>query len=218
VDNELTILRETGCYADMTLPSVPSPTQTRKVNSLYYAWDRPGRSRSHDWGKDVGSGPAPVGSLLMIQGPLVLDWRRSRWGVPRIENGCLQGNQAPSMHRLDAWLRARIQVPTRSDWVFVKLHTHGAPEKNQQVLLGDAMVRFHEGLAERTARDPNFHYHYVTAREMYNLVKAAEAGWSGSVAEALDYELVPNHVQQVAPLCSRGLSASVTAGQRGFAS
>ena len=38
--------------------------------------------------------------------------------------------------------------------------------------------------------DSNFHYHYVTAREMYNLVKAAEDGWGGSVADALDYHLI----------------------------
>jgi hypothetical protein len=192
VDNELTVLRETGCYADMTLPSAPSPTQTRKVNSIYYATDRPGRRRSHEWGVDVGSGPAPQGSLMLIQGPLLLDWRRPRWGVvPRIENACLQGNQAPSMHRLGAWLRARVQVPARPDWFFVKLHTHGAPEKNQRVVLGEPMVRFHEGLAERAARDPGFHFHYVTAREMYNLTRAAEAGWQGPVAAALDYELIP---------------------------
>ena len=40
------------------------------------------------------------------------------------------------------------------------------------------------------AATQNFHYHYVTAREMYNLVKAAEEGWTGGVAEALDYRLV----------------------------
>jgi hypothetical protein len=52
------------------------------------------------------------------------------------------------------------------------------------------MVKFHEGLAARAAEDRNFHYHYVTAREMYNLVKAAEAGYAGDVAGARDFELV----------------------------
>jgi hypothetical protein len=56
------------------------------------------------------------------------------------------------------------------------------------VLLGEPMVRFHEHLADRAARDPNFRYHYVTAREMANLVKAAEAGWTGTVDGARDYE------------------------------
>jgi hypothetical protein len=52
------------------------------------------------------------------------------------------------------------------------------------------MVRFHDALAALAAQNPEFHYHYVTAREMYNLVKAAEAGWKHSVAEARDFELV----------------------------
>jgi hypothetical protein len=52
------------------------------------------------------------------------------------------------------------------------------------------MMRFHQALAERAIRDANFRYHYVTAREMYNLARAAEDGWTGSVSAARDYELV----------------------------
>lgn len=191
VNNELDVLRETGCYADFTLPSAPSPTQTRKINSIYYAVDDPHRPRSHDRGTDVGEGPAPTGALMLIQGPLLLDWRRRKWGlVPRVENGCLQASQPPSPERFDLWLRARVGVRTRPDWAFVKLHTHGAPEANHHALLGDPMVRFHEALARRAAEDPSFRYHYVTAREMYNLARAAEDGWAGSVDDARDYELV----------------------------
>lgn len=192
VNNELDVLRETGCYADFTMPSAPSPTQTRKINSIYYATDDPQRPRSHDRGVDAGNGAAPRDSLLLIQGPLLLNWRQRTAGglVPRVENANLQGNQPPTMARLDLWLRARVQVPPRPDWYFVKLHTHGAPEGNQAVLLGDAMVEFHKGLARRAADDRNFHYHYVTAREMYNLVKAAESGHMGDVAGARDFELV----------------------------
>jgi hypothetical protein len=193
VNNEIDILRETGCYADFTLPSTPSRTQTRKINSIYYAIDDPHRPKSHDWGIDVGNGAGPRDGLMMIQGPLVLNWRRPKWGIfPRIENGCLQGNQSPTMGRLDDWLRARVQVPARPDWFFVKLHTHGAPEANQRVLLGQPMAEFHHELVRRAQEDPSFRYHYVTAREMYNLARAAEAGWQGSVAEARDFELVSN--------------------------
>jgi hypothetical protein len=191
VNNELEVLRETGCYADFTYPSAPSRTQPRKVNSIYYAVDDPQRPRSHDRGIDLGAGPAPPDGLMLIQGPLVLNWRRRRWGlIPGTENGCLQASQPPHIDRLDLWLKARIQVPTRPDWFFVKLHAHGAPEDSDEVLLGEAMVRFHRDLADRARRDPSFHYHYVTAREMYNLVKAAEAGWKGPVLDALDYRLV----------------------------
>lgn len=193
VNNELDVLRETGCYADFTLPSAPNPSQVRKINSLYYAVDDPDRPGSHETGVDVGAGPPPDDALLLIQGPLVLDWRRRKGALlpfPRVENGCLQSNQPAHIDRLDAWLRARVQVPTRPDWVFVKLYTHGTPEVNQQVLLGEPMVQFHRELAGRAAADPDFHVHYVSAREMFNLVKAAEAGWSGTVAEARDYLLV----------------------------
>jgi hypothetical protein len=193
VNDELDVLRETGCYADFTLPSAPSPCQTRKINSIYYAVDDPLRPKSHDWGVDVGAAPRPDRSLLMVQGPLLLNWRGLKAGLrgllPRVENSNLQHNQPPSIERLDLWLRARVQVPSRPDWFFVKLYTHGATEPNQAVVLGEPMVRFHEALARRAADDPNFHYHYVTAREMYNLVKAAEAGWMGTVADARDYEL-----------------------------
>jgi hypothetical protein len=200
VNNELDILRETGCYADFTLPSAPDRTQTRKINSLYYACDDPERPKSHDWGVDVGAAPAPDNSLLLIQGPLVLDWGRRKWGlVPRIENGCVQASQPPSMERLELWLKARVQVPARPDWVFVKLHTHGAHgQATDDLLLGEQLARFYRALAERAASDSNFHVHYVTAREMYNLVRAAEAGWTGSVAEARDYQLISNLFQEPA--------------------
>jgi len=199
VNNELEILRETGCYADFTLPSVPSPTQTRKINSIYYAQDIPGRPRSHDAGIDVGIAPASSRSLMLIQGPLLLNWGSRKWGVvPRIENSCIQGNQAPSMKRLKMWLKARVQVPNRPDWYFVKLHTHGANDANMPVLLGEPMVRFHESLARLAEEDPNFHFHYVTAREMYNLALAAEADWEGSVEAARDFRLIWDGVLQKA--------------------
>ncbi|HZW32269.1 MAG TPA: hypothetical protein VFF52_16270 [Isosphaeraceae bacterium] len=194
VNNELDILRQTGCYADFTLPSAPSPTQTRKINSIYYATDDPHRPKSHDSGIDVGAGPAPPEALLLIQGPLLLDWSDRKWGIlPHVENGCLQESQPPRIDRLDLWLTARVQVRTRPDWFFVKLYTHGAEDYNMRVLLDEPMVQFHQALARRAGEDPAFHYHYVTAREMVNLVRAAEAGWTGSVASARDYQLVWDH-------------------------
>lgn len=52
VNNELAVLKETGCYADFTLPSAPSETQTRKINSIYYAKDT-GAPKPHNTGVDV---------------------------------------------------------------------------------------------------------------------------------------------------------------------
>ncbi len=110
VTNELDILRETGCYADFTMPAYPDACQTRKINSIYYAVGRPGRCKSHDTGLDVGRGALPANALMLIQGPLLLNWRNRKWGiVPRVENACIQGSQPPTMQRLDLWLKARCR-------------------------------------------------------------------------------------------------------------
>jgi hypothetical protein len=68
-------------------------------------------------------------------------------------------SQPPHIDRLDLWLKARVGVPTRPDWFFVKLHAHGAAENSHEVLLGEPMVKFHRDLADRARLDPSFHYH-----------------------------------------------------------
>jgi len=192
VNNELDVLRDTGCYADFTLPSAPSETQTRKINSIYWAVDDPKRPKSHDQGHDLGRHSRPDGSLLMIQGPLMLNWRKRRRGVlPTIENSCLQKSQPPSEARLELWLRANVKIPTHPEWFFVKLHTHGVNEPNQDVLLGEPMVRFHEALRERANRDPLFRFHYVTAREMANIALAAEQNLDISIQDARSLRYTP---------------------------
>jgi hypothetical protein len=190
VNNELEVLQRTGCYADFTLPSAPDATQTRKINSIYYAIGREHCCKSHDTGIDVARLPAPDRGLMLIQGPLLFGWSKGKL-FPGIENGCIQHNQPPTMARLDRWMKANVHVPSRPDWLFVKLYTHGAVEVNSQVLLGGAMVDFHRSLAERAKRDNRFHFHYVTAREMYNLAKAAEAGWKGPVEAARNFAITP---------------------------
>ena len=167
VTNELDVLVETGCYADFTMPSAPSETQTRMINSIYWAVGRPGRSKSHDYGVPVGSAPKPDRGLLMVQGPLLLDWSRPKFGfLPRIENGNLQKSQPPTRSRLDLWLRAGVPHPFDPTGVVVKLHTHGVHEPNQEVLLGPAMVELHEELARRAVTDKYFRFFYVTAANL----------------------------------------------------
>lgn len=178
VNNELTVLRETGCYADMTMPSCPSATQTRTINSIYYAVDDPERPKSHDTGTPAAVGQTPPDdSLLLIQGPLALDWSRRKWGLlPRIENGDLHGGFPPSLSRFRLWLEAGVTVAGQPDWVFIKLHTHGAPERNANMLLGEPMHEFHKSLAEFARMHGGLQYYYVTAYEMASLVHQAEQG------------------------------------------
>jgi hypothetical protein len=178
VNDEISVLLETGCYADFTLPAAPSPAQTTTINSIYYAISDPARPKSHDRGIAARVGATtPRDSLLMIQGPTMLDWKKRRYMLPPgLENGDLHSSFQPCDRRLKLWLRARVGVAGRPDWVFIKLHTHGAPEHNASMLLGNPMRVFHTSLAQWATTNPPFHYYYVTAREMACLVHQAERG------------------------------------------
>lgn len=190
VNNELMILKELGCYADFTLPSAPSNTQTRKINSIYYAKDDPDKPKSHDRGVDVKVGNIENGDLMIIQGPLALNWKTRRPGVfPKIENGEITGLNPPTKDRVDLWVEQDIRVKGKDDWIFIKVHTHGAQERNLDCLLGKPMHDLYDYLETRYNDGAKFKLHYVTAREMYNIVKAAEAGEGGEPGEYRDYEI-----------------------------
>jgi len=192
LNNELVLLRELGCYADFTLPSAPSETQTRTINAIYYATDDPEQPKSHDTGTPVRVGGTPTGDLMIVQGPLGLDWKRRRKGVmPRIENADVRHSCPPTPARVDAWVRTGIHVQGRPEWVFVKIHTHGTQERDMDTLLGPAMHAMHDHLESAYNDGERYVLHYVTAREAYNIIKAAEAGLTGDPSRYRDFELPP---------------------------
>jgi hypothetical protein len=192
VNNELTVLCQTGCYADFTLPSAPSETQTRKINSIYYAADDPERPKSHDTGRDVKAGEPAGGGLMIVQGPLALNWKSRKWGVfPRTENGELSGDYPPTRARADLWVKQHIHVQERPEWIFIKLHTHGSNERNMDTLLGRPLDELFSYLESRYNDGIHYRLHYVTAREMYNIIKAAEAGQDGSPNQFRDFRHQP---------------------------
>ena len=192
INNELILLRELGCYADFTLPSAPSDTQTKTSNAIYYATDDPLRPKSHDSGVPVRVGGAPSGDLMIVQGPLGLNWRERKFGVlPRIENADVRRGCPPTPERVDAWVKTGIHVEGRPEWVFVKVHTHGTQERDMDTLLGDAAQRMHQHLERAYNDGKRYVLHYVTARETYNIIKAAEAGHRGDPHAFRDFLLPP---------------------------
>jgi hypothetical protein len=133
LNNELALLRDLGCYADFTLPSAPSPAQTRIVNTIYWATDDPSRPKSHDTGIPVADAVGACGDLLMIPGPLALNWtERSRGIFPRLETGELAGHNPVTAERVRLWLEF---APMIGNDLFLKLFAHGAPEINASPLL-----------------------------------------------------------------------------------
>jgi hypothetical protein len=193
VSGELAVLRDTGCYADFTLPSVPSPAQTHTVNRIYYTRATAPGPRAHDRGvrAAVGRTPGPD-DFLLVQGPLALSWTGAKWGVvPRVENGSLHAGHPPTVRRLANWASCGISVAGRPDWLFVKVYTHGAPERNADMLLGPGMAAFHRGAQAEFDDGKRFRLHYVTAREMANIIHAAEDGRTGDPGQYRDYVLAP---------------------------
>jgi len=192
INNELIILREMGCYADFTLPSAPSDTQTQKINSIYYAKDDIAKSKSHNTGRDLFVGGKQWGDLLIIQGPLGLNWKNRKWGVlPRIENSDISKASPPTQDRIDQWVDIGIHVRGRPEWIFVKVHAHGASEQDMDVLLGEPIDDMFSYLEKEYCDDNKYFLHYVSAREMYNIAKAAEAGETGDPHDFRDYILAP---------------------------
>ncbi|MFN0185530.1 MAG: hypothetical protein ACKVQR_17090 [Aquabacterium sp.] len=190
VNNELQILGDLGCYADYTLPSAPSDTQTSWANRLYMAKDDPLRPKSHDRGVELRAGRVEQGDLLILQGPLALNWRNRRWGlVPRIENADIRASYPPTPDRVDLWVRQHIHVPGRPDWIFIKVHTHGTQDRDIEALLGEPVDRMFHDLETRYNDGQRYVLHYVSAREMYNIVMAAQEGLSGNPHRYRDHVL-----------------------------
>lgn len=192
INNELVLLRELGCYADFTLPSAPSETQTAMSNAIYYATDDPHRPKSHNKGVPMRVGGKASGDLLIIQGVLGLNWKNRRFGIiPRIENSDIRRGCPPTRDRVDQWVNTGIHVEGRPEWVFIKVHTHGTQERDMDTLLGQPVDDMHDYLESRYNDGQRYVLHYVTAREMYNIAKAAEAGRAGNPGQYRDFELGP---------------------------
>jgi hypothetical protein len=178
VDNELQVLVETGCKADFTMPSAPSDTQTAKINSIYFARGRDGCRKSHDTGRDVAVGAwgAPD-ELLLVQGPLGLNWRRRKLGViPKIENAEISADAPPTAERVPLWFDLAPRVKGAESHVFIKLHTHGAQDPTLEALLGGGLSAMWTELERRYANTPGYELRYVSCWEMYRVIRALALG------------------------------------------
>jgi hypothetical protein len=186
VDSELQILADSGCYADLTLPTAPfDPAQIAKTNSLYECELPLTHRAAHSIGRDLQMGRSPRVFPLMLQGPLQLYFNRGRL---RIENGSLVGTNPPNLRRLQLWKNAAICVKGRPDWIFIKLHCHSMDPTHESAVLGDGMRSFLRELVGG-AGDRNEVLHFCSAREMVNIALAACDGREGNPGEFRDYRL-----------------------------
>jgi hypothetical protein len=177
VKDEITVLKETGCYADFTFPSAPDITQPPIINRIYYATDDPLHPKSHHNGVDAGFGKTAEGDLLLITGPLAINWHQRRGLVfPAIENADITRRNPPTPDRVDLWVKLGISVKGWPNWIFVKVHTHGCQEKNSDLLLSDKIDPLYNKLLGSYNDGQRYVLHFMTARELYICVRALESG------------------------------------------
>jgi hypothetical protein len=191
VDDEMQILDETGCYADMTLPSAPDQSQVAVINKIYECGLPLREKVPHRRGKSVEAGAASLQFPLIFQGPLVFNWTRRIKGipVPRIEDGALVANQPMDLARFDRWKNANVTVRGRTDWIFVKLYCHGFFDHDQSACIGDGARALFESIIESGEKSGDYKVYFASAREAVNMVLAAVDGQRGSPGDYRDYRL-----------------------------
>ena len=188
VDSEMQILAETGCYADLTLPAAYwHPAQTEKINSVYECALPLDQAAPHRQGHNLVVGRAPRIFPLIVQGPLLIDLRRTfRSARPAFDNGSIIRSKPATMRRLSLWKQAQVRVLGRPDWLFIKLHCHSMDPNQEDAVIGDSFRKFLAALVGGAA-DRKETLHFVSAREMTNILLAACDGRDGNPGDYRDY-------------------------------
>jgi hypothetical protein len=170
LNNEITLLRDLGCYADFTMPSGDSPTQARLINTIYWAVDDPGKPKSYDTGVPVIPGGNATGDLMMIPGPFGLRWAERL--KPRIEHSELCSYDPATEYRVRRWLEL---APRIGEDIFLKLYTHGTQERHSKYLL-EGGLETTLSLITRECQRANLDLHFSSAWEMRQAVDGARRG------------------------------------------
>ncbi len=191
VDSEMQILAETGCYADMTLPSAPDQSQVARVNAIYQCGHPLHEAKPHRSGPQLRAGDREPQLPLIMTGPLVFNWTRRVRGLPlpRLDDGALVASQPLDVARLNRWRSARIHVEGRPEWIFIKLYCHGFFQFDQPSMIGERVRRFWEEAIEYGAGEGRFKIHFASAREAFNIALAAADGRAGEPHLYRDYRL-----------------------------
>ena len=191
VDNELRILKDAGCYGDFTFPALFNQAQPPMINNIYYCSNLE-KANCYFSGRDSAVGlTEKTDEFMIFQGGLTVNWFdwRHKWH-PTIEDGDI--SRFPTHDdpkRIDSWIRQAIHVKGKPNWQFTKVFCHGA--QDHKSVVSDTTDRMFSYLETKYNDGKKYRLHYVTAREAYNIVKAAEDGKQGNPNEYRDY-IIPH--------------------------
>jgi hypothetical protein len=200
VNTELRLLKEEGCFADFTFPSVYQDAQPPFVNSIYAAKDDDG-PKSYARALSLKALMDGSADLMIFQGPLIfapsLSVRRLFFDL---DDGDIHGSIPASPARVDRWMRAGIHVASRPDWVFIKIFAHGVSTiEDENAVVGPTFDTALTYLERRYNDGQRYVLHYITSREAYNLVVAAVRGATGDPEQYFDSPIPPYLANQPDP-------------------
>lgn len=192
VSNELKLLRDLGCYADFSFPSVYRQSQPNIVNAIYAAKDDD-QPKSYNRRLPLSSLTNGSADLMMFEGPLVFaPSLRIRRLFLDLDDGNIHAVMPASPRRVDHWIRANVHVPERPDWIFIKLWAHGVSSlEDEEATVGADFDATLTALEQNYNDGTQYALHYITAREAYNLAMAAARGAKGPPEQYLDGDIAP---------------------------
>ena len=114
---------------------------------------------------------------MIIQGPLHPLIKKKQFPWAGVFGDSIDAKPPISEQRIDFWVKTGIHVKGKRTWIIIKTHTHGATAGD--AVLGEEMDNIFNYLETKFNDGNNYILHYVTARELYNIIKAAEAGETG---------------------------------------
>jgi hypothetical protein len=188
VNQELDLLKSQGAYADFTFPT-GGLIEPIIQNSIFYCYDDefPASFNNYQNIFPVKVNEPPSDKLMLIEGPNPNPNISAEPGV---------FIHWPNLSRMDRWVNQNVHVAGNDDWIFVKVHTHGlSGDLNnwyvRECFFGGIIDNFYRDIEQKYNDGAEWKLHYVSAREMYNIVKAAEAGKTGDPGDYRDFIIPP---------------------------
>ncbi|MBV1879515.1 MAG: hypothetical protein KUG79_17875 [Pseudomonadales bacterium] len=183
VNNEINILSEAGCYADFTFPSL-TEADPDTLNAMFYPVF--GEQSTCKTGTLVERNKFCNDNVMIIQGPtyphyLPRDAVKNKLFRYRTLGDALTTKYPATEKRISQWINCQVGIKGVDDVFFVKLSTHGAVDF--PVVLGAEMESIFLHLEKNYNDGINYALHYVSAREMYNIIKSLERGESADNIE-----------------------------------
>ena len=187
VNTEIRLLRDLGALADFTFPSLYEMSQPKRVNSIYATRDDD-QPKSYDRHLPLSTLRTGEADLMIFEGPLIFSPSlTARHLFLDLDDGDIHATEHASPTRADRWIRANVHVAERPDWIFVKLFSHGASTPGDvESVLGQDYSDMLSYLEREYNDGTKYVLHYVTAREAYNLARAAADGAAGDPGQYLN--------------------------------